>query len=444
MLKNTKKYSFYPNFYCIFVSVHGIKIIIMQIEKYSFGIGDRFGRQGKAQLEAIMKAKKEGLDIVPVWNKSNREHLTIGTEPDSVRKEADSAVKECKWQDSYYVDADHINLNTVDRFIGYSDFFTLDVADYIGKKASDEEIDSFIKNNMKFTGKMDIPGIEGEFTITKDQLLEIGHSYLYAVKQAASIYRHLENKKGKGNFITEVSMDEVDTPQSPLEMFFILSALAAEDIPVQTIAPKFSGRFNKGVDYSGDTIAFKTEFEQDLLVIDLAVKEFGLPENLKLSIHSGSDKFGIYPLMGEIIKKHDKGIHVKTAGTTWLEEVIGLSLAGGEALGFVKNIYQKSLQRMDELCSPYASVIDIDPAALPSIDEVNTWDEKKFSDTLRHIPDHPSYNPNFRQLIHVGYKLAAEEGKKYMELLNENEKIVGIQVTENIFERHIKRLFNLK
>ena len=416
----------------------------MLLEKYSFGIGDRFGLQGKAQLEAIIKAKKEGIDIVPVWNKSNREHLTIGTEPVSVREEADSAVKACEWKDSFYVDADHINLNTVDRFIGDSDFFTLDVADYIGKKASDKEIDTFLTKNMKFTGKINIPGIEDEFSVTKEQLLEIGHNYLFAVKQAASIYRHLENKKGKGNFITEVSMDEVDLPQSPLEMFFILSALAEEKVPVQTIAPKFSGRFNKGVDYSGDINAFETEFEQDLLVIDLAVKEFGLPENLKLSIHSGSDKFGIYPLMGEITKKHDKGIHVKTAGTTWLEEVIGLSLAGGEALAMVKNIYHKSLQRMDELCSPYASVIDIDPANLPTIDEVNTWDEKKFSDTLRHIPDHPDYNPNFRQLIHVGYKLAAEEGEKYLDLLNENEKIVGIQVTENIFDRHIKRLFNMK
>ena len=73
----------------------------------------------------------------------------------------------------------------------------------------------------------------------------------------------------------------------------------------------------------GDVDQFAKEFEQDVLVIDYAVKEFGLPEDLKLSVHSGSDKFTIYPVLAEIIAKYDKGIHVKTAGTTWLEEVIG-------------------------------------------------------------------------------------------------------------------------
>ena len=127
-------------------------------------------------------------------------------------------------------------------------------------------------------------------------------------------------------------MDEVPDPQTPVELFFILKMLASENIPVQTIAPKFSGRFNKGVDYVGDPQKFAEEFESDLMVIDFAIKEFGLPENLKMSIHSGSDKFAIYPHIGSIIKKYDKGIHLKTAGTTWLEEVIGLAESGGEAL----------------------------------------------------------------------------------------------------------------
>ena len=88
---------------------------------------------------------------------------------------------------------------------------------------------------------------------------------------------------------------------------------------MQTIAPKFTGRFNKGVDYVGDLDQFAREFEEDLLVIDFAVKEFGLPKELKLSVHSGSDKFSIYPIIAEAIAKYDKGIHLNTAGTTWLE-----------------------------------------------------------------------------------------------------------------------------
>ena len=164
---------------------------------------------------------------------------------------------------------------------------------------------------------------------------------------------------------------------------------------------------------------------------------------MKLSVHSGSDKFSIYPIIGELIKKYDKGIHIKTAGTTWLEEVIGLSMAGSDALEMAKGIYNKAYTRKDELCGPYASVIDIDPQNLPTPEEVNSWDSEKFTNSLRHIPEHPDYNLNFRQLIHVGYKVAAELGEKYTTMLIENKDIVAAQVTENIYDRHIKRLFQL-
>ena len=86
------------------------------IEKFSFGVGDRFAHQGKAQLAAIMKAAEQGVDIVPVWNKSNREHQTIGSEIESCRVAADEAVKTLGWTKSHYVDADHINLKIVDPF----------------------------------------------------------------------------------------------------------------------------------------------------------------------------------------------------------------------------------------------------------------------------------------------------------------------------------------
>ena len=238
-------------------------------------------------------------------------------------------------------------------------------------------------------------------------------------------------------------MDEVEQAQSPIELFFILSALAYYKIPAQTIAPKFTGRFNKGVDYVGDVQQFAQEFEEDLLVIDFAIKEFNLPNNLKLSVHSGSDKFTIYPIMGELIKKHDKGIHVKTAGTTWLEELIGLALAGDEALQLAKNIYAKAYARQEELCGPYAAVIDIDATKLPTSAEVDLWDGDKFANTLRHIPDHPDFNSSFRQLLHVGYKIAAEYGTEYTNMLEKYADIIGQQVTENLYDRHIKRLFDL-
>ncbi|PID91078.1 MAG: hypothetical protein CSA96_10205 [Bacteroidetes bacterium] len=415
----------------------------MKLEKYSFGIGDRFAREGKAQLESILRAGEHGIPIVPVWNKSNREHQIIHTEPLSTRHEADEAVRSLNWEKSYYVDADHINLSTVDAFIPHADFFTIDVADYIGKAAEPEEIERFLDRARVHLGSLEIPGIPRPFKVDEQTLQEIAKSFLAAIKEAAAIYRHIEAAKGAGRFIAEISMDEVETPQSPVELFFILQMIGHYEIPVQTIAPKFTGRFNKGVDYVGDLGQFEKEFEEDLLLIAHAIKEFGLPENLKLSVHSGSDKFSIYPIIGALIRKHDAGIHVKTAGTTWLEEVIGLALAGGDALEMAKKIYSQACKRREELCEAYATVIDIDPSQLPSPEEVAGWDGERFARSLRHIPDEPDYNPGFRQLIHVAYKLAAEMGNDFLNMLDKHAGVIREQVSTNIYERHLKRLFPL-
>ena len=415
----------------------------MKLGKYSLGIGDRFAHQGKAQLSAILKAQNSGIEITPVWNKSNREHNIVHSEPESTRIEADEAVRLLEWEGIYCVDADHINLTNVDRFIEHSDFFTLDVAMYIGKTPEPADVEIFKELCIVLGDSVEITGIDEPILINEELLETVAGKYLAAVKEAGKIYRHIVGKKGVGNFITEVSMDEVEIPQTPVDMFFILKMIADERIPAQTIAPKFTGRFNKGVDYIGDVSQFAKEFEQDVLVIDYAISEFGLPEDLKLSVHSGSDKFSIYPVIAEIIKKYDKGIHVKTAGTTWLEEVIGLSVSGVDGLEAARAIYKGALARKEELCAPYADVIDIDDSQLPSAEEVAGWDGEKFANTLRHIPGHPDYNPNLRQLIHVGYKVAAEMEDKYIKLLEDNSEVVGSCVEENIYERHLKRLFNL-
>jgi len=413
----------------------------MKIPKYTFGTGDRFGQQGKAQLEAIQMANNNGVDIYPVWNKSNREHQTIGTVPADTRKEADEAVKALNWNKPYFVDADHVNLSNIDGFIGHADFFTIDVADYIGHEAEKSDIAHFIKINQQLMGTLSLHDAVDGYEITENTLQQAATKFLYAVKQAGVIYRHIIDKKGTKEFITEISMDEVNDPQSPVELLLILKMLADENIPLQTIAPKFTGRFNKGVDYEGNIDQFAKEFEEDLLVIDYAVKHFGLQDNLKLSIHSGSDKFSIYPIMGKLIKQYDKGIHVKTAGTTWLEEITGMAVAGGDALEMAKKIYAEALKNKDELCKPYATVIDIHDANLPNETEIEKWDGKTFANALRHIPGHSNYNPDFRQLIHVGYKIAANLGDQYINMLNKNEKVIANEVKTNIYERHIKRLF---
>ena len=405
------------------------------------GIGDRFSQQGKAQLAALVKAKEEGVKIAPVWNKSHREHTIIKSCPADVRKEADQAVQSLAWEGPYYVDADHIGLNNVDLFIDSSDFFTLDVADFIGQAAQESDVLAFVDNCSKYVGRLSVPGLNQTLDITEQQIKAIAEKFLLAVKQAGKIYRHIEAAKGKENFITEVSMDETDQPQTPVEMFFILAAIADEQIPAQTIAPKFTGRFNKGVDYVGAPDQFAKEFDEDLAVIRFAIEQFGLPDNLKLSVHSGSDKFSIYKSMNHALKKFDAGLHLKTAGTTWLEELIGLAMAGGEGLTIAKEVYTRSLSRFDELCGAYATVIDIDQTLLPQPEAVEQWTGDDYADALRHDLSCNKYNLHFRQLLHVAYKIAAEMDAQYLDALEKYEPIIATNVTENIYQRHIRPIF---
>ena len=411
----------------------------MRIEKYSFGMGDRFAHQGKAQLQAIVNAKATGVDIAPVWNKSHREHEIVGTEPQSLRDEADAAVAALGWKHSYHVDADHITLKTVDGFVGCSDFFTLDVGDDIGERAAEPDIAAFCERHGRFVGALDIPGA-GTFEVSRETLESAAATYLKAVQTAGRVYRYIVEQRG-ADFISEVSMDETANPQTPLEMFFILAMIADEGIPAQTIAPKFTGRFNKGVDYVGDVAQFEKEFNDDLAAIALAVEEFGLPENLKMSVHSGSDKFSIYGPIASALKRTGAGIHVKTAGTTWLEELIGLAEGGGEGLVIAKEVYAKALEKIDALCAPYATVIDIDRSKLPTAAEVNGWSSEQYADALRHVPSNPAYNLHLRQLLHVGYKVAAQMGDRYYGALKTYESDVARNVTTNLWERHIKPLF---
>jgi hypothetical protein len=413
----------------------------IRLAKHSFGIGDRFGHQGLPQLAAFVRARELGADVIPVWNKSNREHLTVGTHPDSLRAEADAAVEALGWKHDYHVDADHIGLETVDRFVGACDFYTLDVADHVGRAASEGEIEEFVTRHRAYATTLVIPGIAKAYAVTESDIAGIAEKYLLAVQEAAAIYRHVEATRGRDTFITEVSMDETDRPQTPIELFFILAAVADLGISPQTIAPRFSGRFNKGVDYAGDVVQFETEFNEDIAVIAFAIREFGLAPNLKLSIHSGSDKFSIFGPIARALRRWDTGVHVKTSGTTWLEEAAGLALAGGDGLGLAKELYGRAYGRLEELCRPYAAVIDIDPARLPSPGSVEDWSGAEFAAALRHDQDCPAYNPHFRQLVHVGYRVAAEMGTRYYEALETHAGSIAPLVTENLLEKHLKPLF---
>ncbi len=413
----------------------------MELGRYSIGIGDRFAHQGCAQLAALIRAAEQGVTVTPVWNKSHREHRIIGSSPVSVRAEADAAVRETGWPGPYFVDADHIHLGNVDAFIASSDFFTLDVAEAIGQAAEPDSIETFAAAMNSFTGTLYIEGLAEPLAVTEDSIRVIARRFLAAVQQAGRIYRHIAERKGSEDFITEVSMDETETPQSPGELLFILAALAREGVPARTIAPKFTGRFNKGVDYDGDVKRFSREFNDDLAIIRFAVAQFNLPADLKLSVHSGSDKFSLYGPIRRALTRHQAGVHLKTAGTTWLEELIGLALAGRDGVQIAREIYRRALDRYEELCAPYATVIDIDTDRLPPAEAVDRWDGPTFAAALRHDRACPSFNPHLRQLLHLSYRIAAEMGPQFLAALDKHADAIAPHVTENLYDRHIRPLF---
>ena len=374
----------------------------MILEKYSIGIGDRFGMEGAAQVRALQKAGRDGVSLVPVWNKSNREHSIIGTNPNDTLLAAMAAVKATSWTKPFYLDADHIGLATLDKFIEPCNFFTIDVADVIGRPADQSAADAFLNAMHQFRGTLVIPGMHKPITV--DDVL-------------------------------------LNSIASPAKLFFILAAVAREGIPLQTIAPKFTGDFLKGIDYVGDTARFETEFRDHLAVVGRAISEFGLPASLKLSVHTGSDKFSLYPLIRRAILDFDAGLHLKTAGTTWLEEVIGLAGAGGDALLLAKEVYAIALTRYDELCKPYATVVRIDRSQLPDPADVQRWTSAQFVEALRHDRACPCYNFHFRQFMHVSFRIAAEMGERYLKMLREHRSTIEHNVTTNLYDRHLKPLF---
>jgi hypothetical protein len=413
----------------------------LSLAKYSIGVGDRFAHQAKPQLQACRMAAELGVEVVPVWNKSNREHTIIGSTPADTRAAADEAVRALGWNRPYHVDADHINLKTVDKFVEACDFFTIDVADLIARPCETAATQAFVEAHAELLAEPLIPGVAHPLRIDRGFVAQVANKYLAAVQEAGRIYRRLEAKKGRGQFITEVSMDETDSPQTPAELLIILAAMADEGIPLQTIAPKFTGRFDKGVDYVGDLGKFSEEFSSDVAVIAFAVRHYGLSSNLKLSVHSGSDKFSLYKPIHRTLERFNAGVHLKTAGTTWLEELIGLAEAGGAGLDLAKEIYAEAYGQREDLCAPYAAVINIDPAQLPAPELVARWPGEQFVSALRHDPKCPAYNPSFRQLLHVGFKVAAKMGSRYLNLLSVMETTIAKNVTANLFDRHLKPVF---
>ncbi len=288
----------------------------------SFGFGDRLGLATPGHIAAI-----KGTGFAPIFaQQSVRENARTGRTPQQVIDDARRAVDSAGWDAPWGADADHLKMvDDLPPFVaaGYT-FFTVDPGAYVdnaadadpltvlhekGKGLNWDELSSLYLHTNDDTG---FGGFDSE------TLLRAAVKYGMAIQHAARMYQRLSDMKDVFDF--EISVDETDSPTTPLEHFYIASELIRLGVRFTSLAPRFIGRFEKGVDYIGDLAALDLELAKHSAV----TARFG---SYKLSLHSGSDKFSVYPL---IAKHWGKRIHIKTAGTSYLEALRALAMSEPE------------------------------------------------------------------------------------------------------------------
>lgn len=344
--------------------------------KYSFGLGDRLGLASLAHLN-LFKDK----DVMPVLaQQSIRELMLTGRTYNEVLESAAWAVFEKGYTKGFGADGDHLKNPYEVEYAVSAGFpmITLDASEHIKnginslsdtelKNLYDQTISSRLQKqleeaylNQTFSfGKTNI-------TFTLRTLMESVLIYMDAIYFAQEIYH---------DFVIpyeldfEVSIDETAVPTTPENHYFIANELKKRDIEVVTMAPRFCGEFQKAIDYIGDVDVFEKEYQvhQDI------ASEFGY----KLSIHSGSDKFSVFPIIGKISKS---GWHVKTAGTNWLE---ALRVVAKNDPKLMQEIYEYSLSVLDKAKQYY--VIDSTKENAPTLESIGSVDGLLENDATRQI-----------------------------------------------------------
>jgi hypothetical protein len=383
----------------------------------SFGFGDRLGLATPGHLAAV-----RGTTFAPIFaQQSVRENMRTGRTPQQVMDEAKRAVEAAQWDLPWGADADH--LKTVDDLplfveAGYT-FFTVDPGEFVDNAADTDALNVLRQKSAGFdwdelsTIYLD-PDVErswGSFAKSPqgepETLLRAIAKYGKAIQHAVVMFRRLSDLKEEFDF--EVSVDETDAPTTPLEHFFIASELRRLGVRFTSLAPRFIGRFEKGVDYIGDLDELDAELEKHAAVTTYV-------GGYKLSLHSGSDKFSMYPLLA---KHWGERIHVKTAGTSYLEALRVLAKFTPDL--FLK-IFSLGCERYEIDKRTYH--VSADLGRLPPADDL------------------PSLLDDFhaRQMLHVTFGSAlAQFGGEMKEALvrYETAHLEGLQ---SHFEKHLRLL----
>ena len=378
----------------------------------SVGLGDRLGLATPGHVRAVRRHS-----MAPIFaQQSIREMARTGRTPDEVMDDATWGVFQEGWRAGFGADADHLKtVNDIDRCVaaGFT-FFTVDPGDHVDNAA---DIDSPATLEAKVQAlpwlvldsspadlrdrylgrRFDLstsPGPDqasgrgvGDFSLTFDEesLLRAAAKYGRAVAHTAVMYRHLAERMGGRPFELEMSVDETETPTSVLEHFFVASELRRLGVEWVSLAPRFVGRFEKGVDYIGDpsldsgqaVAAFEASFAQHVAVM----RHLG---PYKLSLHSGSDKFSVYPIFA---KYAGDLVHLKTAGTSYLEAL--RTIAGIDPALF-RDILAFALERYDQDRATYH--VSADASRVPRPDQLT-------DDELASVLD----QFDGRQVLHVTF-----------------------------------------
>jgi len=277
----------------------------------SFGFGDRLGLATPGHIASV-----RGTKFAPIFaQQSVRENMRTGRTPQQVMDDARRAVDAAQWDSPWGADADHLKtLDDIPPFVeaGYT-FFTVDPGEHVDNSADTNSLETLERK----TASLNWDELSALYLHQHDEqvwgrfeaesLMRAAVKYGKAIQHAVTMFHRLSQMKDQFDF--EVSIDETDSPTKPLEHFFIANELTRREVKFTSLAPRFMGRFEKGVDYIGDLDALDAEMTQHAAVTSY----FG---TYKLSLHSGSDKFSVYPL---VAKHWGERVHVKTAGTSYLE-----------------------------------------------------------------------------------------------------------------------------
>ncbi len=364
----------------------------------SMGLGDRLGIASPGHLASV-----RGKDIKPVLaQQSIRELELTGRTYQDVLDAASWAVFQEGYQDGFGADGDHLkNKEEIEMALnlGFS-MLTLDCTEHINDDIIDlekEEInqryyqlaeDKANKIEKEYLNKVFILSSGKELSYNEENLKRITLIYHSMIDFTVSIYNDIIVPHER-ELDFEVSIDETSTPTSPEAHFFVAKELVRAGVDLNSLAPRFCGDFQKGIDYIGDLERFEREFKVHAEIAD----KFGY----KLSIHSGSDKFSVFPIIG----KYTAGrVHVKTAGTNWLEAV---KIIAEYDPALYRKVHQFALDKFNKATEYYHVTTDINK--IPSLAELTDGQLPKLME-----------NDNARQLLHISYGeiLQAKENGEYI------------------------------